>query len=1064
MNKRLIAPTLLLLTLTSPFLVNAKEFWADHQIFTSGTEPHACTHFSYPDEATALAGDHEATPYYKSLNGDWKFNWVEHLEDRPVDFYLPSFDDKDWATIPVPSCWERYGYGMPSHRGLGDLIRAGEIKIPRLPDYNPTGSYRTTFEVPANWGDRQTLLTFDGVSSAFYLWINGEMVGYDEDAFTSSVFNITDYLKEGENTLAVQACRWSTGSYLESGDTWTFDGIFRQVYLQSRPNVQIRDFYLSSDLDSSYQDAEFTAKVKVLNNTEEVIQKYKVKIGIYDQAGQLVSDPEFSTPNIGWKLGRPGTETVLDCSTTIKSPELWSAEHPNLYRVVLTLVDPNGKTIESTETSFGFREVEIKDLQLHINGQPTLIKGANRGETDPKYGKTLSEESMIQDILTMKRHNFNAVRSSHHPNDPRWYALCDKYGLYVMDEAFESCDQFIRTNVMPGSDIAWMPMSLDRVVAMVERSKNHPSIIFWSLGNESGWGQNFALMSDYIRRFDPTRPISYDGRETDCWDDKDYFDLNSSMYPFIEDVEKMDHWKSLNFWSEPKYGKPYIMVEYAHAQGNSLGNFCEYWRVVERNPSFVGGYIWDWVNQTYDVEMEGGVVRQSHKLDYHPVEGVPMDSDFSLVQRPSPGCTKGVVFADRTEKPSLQEIKKAHQYISIVNKGDNVYEVQNKYSFTNLDDFYGKWVLLKSGVKVAEGSVPSLDVEPGKSGEFTLSPLKMDDKSEYVIQFGYHQKDATLWADAGAEVAKEEFILQKWSNTEAKSSGRLTLNETNDQIKVAGRNISVTFDKEEGVITSIISKSRELIARSGDIAGPQLNLYRSPIENDKNYIKEWQKADIKGLKSKLISIDAEQLNDSKIKIVSVIELSSDGGTIQHEAIYEIDGNGTIQMKNKMTPKGFEEMTTLPRVGIKMALTEGLKDVTWYGRGPHENYTDRNESAFLGVYNSTPSQLYVPYLVPQESGARSDTRWLEIGFDNTKYPAMRITSASPYLFSALNYDATDLDRAIRPEYLKERKEVILSLDAKMLGLGNASCGPNPLECYTLPVGEYEFEFTFELNKK
>ncbi len=1019
-----------------------------------GTEPHACRHFSYPDVSSAMGGKYTESPYYKSLNGDWKFAWNEKRQDRPQDFFTPSFDDSAWKTIPVPSCWERNGYGSPSHRHLGDLMRAGKMKVPGLPEDNPVGSYRTTFSVPKSWGDRQVILHFDGVGSAFYVWVNGEMVGYDEDSFTPSLFNITEYLKDGENTLAVQVCRWSTGSYLELGDTWTFGGIFRDVYLQSRPDVQIRDFYFTSDLDSQYRDAKLSAKVKVLNNKEIVTQKYRVKIEVFDEAGKLVSDPKFSTAKIGWKLGQPGTETVLECSTDIAAPKLWSAEHPNLYSIVLSLLDPKDEVVEVTQTNFGFREVEIKDLQLHINGMPTLIKGANRGETHPQLGKSLTEESMIEDILMMKRNNFNAVRSSHHPNDPRWYALCDKYGLYVMDEALESCDQSIRTNVLPGSDIAWIAPSLDRVVAMVERAKNHPSIIFWSLGNESGWGQNFALMSDYIRRFDPSRPISYDGRETDCWDVKDYFDLNSSMYPFIEDVKKMDHWKSLNFWSTPRYDKPYIMIEYAHAQGNSLGNFCDYWRVVDKNPSFVGGYIWDWVDQTYDTKMANGRIRQSHKLDYEADGDATVDGDFTQKPRPSAGCSaKGVLYSNREAKPAMAEVKKAHQFISTQAKGDDKYEVKNGYNFTNLNAFEIHWSLLKSGKIEREGVVATLDVEPRKTGEFSIGKIKMDAKSEYVLQFSYRQKEANLWAAAGHEVAKEEFILQEWKQQEMKAAGRVDLSENSSNITVSAKDLVVVFDKKRGVMKSLRSKGKELLAQGG---GAELNIYRSPIENDKSYVKSWQEAELRDLKSSLVSIKTERVNNATVNVTSVIELKSEVGSVVHSCTYEISGNGNIAMKNRVTPMGFEKVETLPRVGVKMVLNKTLRSVKWYGRGPHENYPDRKESAFLGLYNSTPKQMLTPYLIPQECGARSDTRWLEIG------GAMNISSPEPFVFSTLHSDATDLDRALLQEYRRNREEVVLSLDAKMLGLGNASCGPNPLKQYLVPVQEYEFEFDFKLK--
>lgn len=1048
--------------------VNAQEFWKDKQVYTVGTEPHACTQYVYPDVASALKGDYDASPYYKSLAGDWKFNWAQTVADKPADFYLPAFNVDDWKTIPVPSCWERHGYGVPSHRGLGMLVNNEKIKVPGVPENdNHVGSYRTSFEIPENWKGRQTLLHFNGVSSAFYVWVNGRLVGYDEDSFTSSVFNISSFLKEGENTLAVQVYRWTTGSYLESGDTWTFSGIFRDVFLQSRPNVQIRDFFLSSDLDENYQDAEFKAKIKVFNNSELVPKNYKVAVDIYDDAGKLISESGDKSPAIGWKMGNLGTESVLEYTTTIKSPKLWSAEFPNLYTVVLTLKDAEGKTVEATQSPFGFRKIEMKDLQVHINGKPIKIKGANRAESDPETGTTLTEESMIQDILLMKQNNFNAVRSSHHPNDPRWYALCDKYGLYVMDEALESPDYFIRGNSLPGSDISWMAAALDRAVAMVERSKNHPSIIFWSLGNESGYGQNFALMSDYIRRFDPTRPISYDGRETDCWEVKDYFDLNSSMYPFIEDDPEQKHWKLLSFWAEPKYNKPYIMIEYAHAQGNSLGNFAEYWRVVEKNPSFVGGYIWDWVNQTYNTKMPDGRIRQSHKLDYHKVDSIAADKNYSKFKYAGNECAKGAVFADRTPKPFMLEIKKAQQYISINSDENqkNVFQVKNNYYFTNLDAFEGSWSLKKNGVVVDEGIIPDLNLEPDEIGSFEISQPKLITGAEYTIDFSYRLKEDRIWAKAGYEVAKEQIVLQQWSSPDAENKGKVSFTENANAIKVSGNGFDVTFDKSTGIISSIVSNRKELIAQNSKTNGPKLNVYRSPIENDyKSFSKSWVEASFNQLQEKTISVEASQVNEALISLAVVKEFASDSGSFRHECVYEINGSGSIKMNNKVTPAGFTDVSSLPRVGLKMVLAEGLENVSWYGRGPQENYPDRNEAAFIGLYNSTASDLFVPYVVPQECGGRSDTRWLALGFENDKKAVIKVISDKPFQFSALHYDAIDMDNASRPEFMEERKETILCVDSEMMGLGNESCGPPPLQPYLLPVKPYQFSFTFNLKSE
>ncbi|WP_066631664.1 glycoside hydrolase family 2 TIM barrel-domain containing protein [Labilibacter marinus] len=1046
---------------------SAQEFWKDKQVYTVGTEPHACTHHIFADKASALEGDYKESPYFKSLNGDWKFNWAETVVDKPEGFHEPSFSVDGWETIPVPACWERHGYGVPSHRGLGMLVKAEKIKIPAVPqDDNHVGSYRTTFEVPTDWKDRQTLLHFNGVSSAFYLWINGEMVGYDEDAMTSSVFDITSYLKDGKNTMAVQVYRWTTGSYFESGDTWTFSGIFRDVFLQSRPNVQIKDFFLTSNLDEDYKDAELKAEIKIYNNSDSVPKGYKVNVDVYDEAGKLVSESGAKSPKLGWRMGNLGAESILEYTTTLESPKLWSAEYPNLYTVVLTLRDAKNNVIEVTQSPFGFREIEMKDLQVHVNGKPIKFKGANRGESHPETGKTLSEESMIQDILLMKQNNYNAVRSSHHPNDPRWYALCDKYGLYVMDEALESPDYFIRNNGLPGSDIGWMAAALDRAVAMVERSKNHPSIIFWSLGNESGYGKNFALMSDYIRRFDPTRLISYDGRETDCWDVKDYFDLNSSMYPYIEDEASQKHWKLLSFWAEPKYKKPYIMIEYAHAQGNSLGNFAEYWRVVEDNPSFVGGYIWDWVNQTYYEEMPDGSQRESHRIDYHPIDSLQIDSDFSNMERPGAACAKGVIFADRSIKPSMFEVKKAQQYISIDadEKQSNLFHIKNKYSFINLSELEGTWSLLKNGKEMKEGSIPVLQLQPGKTGKFELALPQLDATAEYALHFSYKLKEANIWAKAGHEVAKEEIVLQNWVAPKAKASGKVDLLESTNTITVAGKGFKLSMDKSTGIITSMLSNKKELLAQLGDISGPSLNVYRSPIENDKKfYSKSWRAGALNQLTEKTVLVEAKQIEQTLVRIKTIKEFSSDSGSFKHECVYEISGNGSVKMDNVVTPTGFDDITSLPRVGLKLGLKEGLEEVSWYGRGPHENYPDRNESAFLGIYQSNANDLFTPYLMPQENGARSDIRWLELGFKNSKKPSIKIESDSSFVFSALHYDASDLDKAIRPEYLKKRKETILCIDAQMLGLGNASCGPPPLQAYLVPVKPYTFSFSMKLGK-
>lgn len=1049
-------------------VVSAQDFWMDKQVYTVGTEPHACTHFTYPDAASALEGDYQKSPYFKSLNGDWKFYWVDNPQNKPAGFEKPAFDDSAWTNIPVPSCWERHGYGTPFHMSPANPQDYWKkvnplFKMEYLKTQNPVGSYRTSFELPENWDGKQTMLHFDGVSSAFYVWVNGQLVGYDEDAMTSTVFNITPYLQQGKNTLAVQVYRWSDGMYFETQDAFTMGGIFRRVYLQNRPNVRIRDFYLRADLDEKYTDAEFKARFKIYNHTDKVVQKAYVKVDIYDQEGKIVPDAKLATKGLGWRMGNPDTESEIEVTGLIKSPKLWSAESPYLYTVVMSLLDQKKNVLEVTRMPFGFRKIEVKDCVVCINGKRTIMKGVNRAETHPQLGKTLTEESMIEDIVLMKKHNINAVRTSHHPNDPRFYELCDQYGLYVMDEAnLES--SYIRGNVIPGSDISWMASALDRSVAMVERDKNHASIIFWSHGNECGYGRTFAVMSDYIRRYEPTRLISYDGRETDMWDAKDYFDLNSSMYPFIEEHDKLAHWKKLSFWKEPKYNKPYMMIEYAHAEGNGLGNFSEYWDIVEANPSFAGGYIWDWVNQTFDEKLPDGTVYQSHKINYHPVEGRTVTGDQSDQVRPNDTGAKGVVFADRTIQPELLEVKKAQQFISMT--GDEAQKgrvlIKNKYNWTNLNAFVGSWTLLKNGKKVKAGDIPALNLAPGASEYVTIPLPKLDDHSDYALNLRYGLKEATMWAEAGYELASEQIVLQEAAKPKARRvSGKVTLTETDAQIAVKGRRFTATFDRADGCMNSLVVRGKELIAQDGAISGPALNVYRASLSNDQPFTKDWLKAKLNHLEEKTISVEATQRDKSTVTVRIVKNYKAVGGSFKHESTYTITGEGTVHVDNKVKTTGFKDLETLPRMGLKLALTSGMEQVEWYGRGPHENYPDRQASAFVGQYKKTVSDMYVPYINPQENGARTDARWVEFAMKGQKKGLLRVTSDKPFVFSALHVDASDLDRALRPAFVKERKETILCIDTKVLGLGNASCGPKPLKRYLVPAKDYEFSFTFSL---
>lgn len=1045
-------------------LRDAYVFWKDPSVYTVNTLSHQTTKVPYASMESARRSlqnlaqadyvDLEASSYYQSLNGEWKFSWAKHPLERSIGFEALDFDDTGWDTIPVPSCLELLGYGKPFFGTMPTTrMREEAGHVMDIPDEgNSVGSYRRTFTVPETWDGRQVILHFNGVSSAFNVWVNGKFVGYDQDSWTAAAFNITKHLRPGENVLAVQVIRWSDGSNLEDAAGWNFSGILRDVYLYSTADLHIQDFFLTSDLDENYEDALLHAEVKVFNHRIEHALDYQVEMTLLDAEGQTVGPQKLAvaTP-FKDRDGAGGLVAVLDLEAAIQNPRKWSAEDPYLYQVLLTLRDKNGNLIETTGAHFGFREIELNVNGLFVNGKNVKIKGVNRHENDPEGGKTLTVEGMVQDAKLMKQFNINAVRSSHYPNDTRWYDICDKYGLYVMDEALETSDFFIKREGLPGSDTRWLGASVDRVSAMVERAKNHPSIIFWSLANESGIGRNLMIMGDVVRRIDPTRPISYDGRETIEMEEKDWFDMNSSMYPSI------DHLKS--FWGEPRFGKPYIMIEFAHAMGNALGNYDVYWDLIEETPHFVGGYIWDWVAQTVRIDGPDGTQRWSHGIDFE--RGAAHEGESRRGARD--GGVYCLIFSDRTVQPEMYEVKKVQQYIGfkLVSAAKAEVEIINKYNFTNLDRFDGSWDLLRNGEVVKSGSLQKLALKPDEKTTVRIPVGSLDAGAEYALNLHYKLAAPTLWADAGYEVASEQFMLQKAPVQVAKGSGTVTLDESPAELNVVGEGFSVRFDKKTGGITSIKTKEGECIAQASNIKGPDLNLYRAPIHNDRWFREAWGKAQLWRQPS-LVSFEASAGPNGSAKIHVQKKYEFIGGNVDYQIEYAIFGNGVINIGTRMTPEGLADFETLPRVGLKLALDPSLEKVEWAGRGPHENYPDRKTSAFFGTYTSTATEMFTPYLNPQQNGTRSDVSRVTLSSPDGKGPSLTVESSEPFLFSALHFDELDYSKYIRPSFLKERDEVILCIDHKMLGLGNASCGPKPLPEYMLPVQPYQFEMTLKVE--
>ncbi|RLD81195.1 MAG: beta-galactosidase, partial [Bacteroidetes bacterium] len=922
--------------------------WENPKMFQQNKElPHA-TYVPFESASSALNKDKKESAYYKSLNGNWKFNWVRKPSDRPLDFYKDSYNVEAWKDIPVPSNWEIEGYGIPIYVN----IPYEWTKDPKPPiighDYNPVGSYKTFFTIPENWKSRQVFIHFGAVKSAMYLWINGEKVGYSQGAKTPAEFNITKFLKKGKNSLALEVYRWSDGSYLECQDFWRISGIERDIYLFSTPNVMIRDFFVHADLDEEYKNGILKLDVELKNYLKKMPKGISVRTKLFkkDKNNRFIEIYSDNGKAIFNKTGK----SEITLSSVIKNPKKWTAETPNLYKLLIELQD-QGKTIEIVETNIGFRKVEIKYGQLLVNGVAIMIKGVNRHEHDEYTGHVISEASMIQDIRVMKELNVNAVRTSHYPNDPKWYELCDKYGLYVVDEAnIESHGMGYKPERTLGNNPEWKEAHLDRIIRMVERDKNHPSVIIWSMGNEAGDGVNFVAASDWIHKRDNSRPVHYERAL-----EKKHVDIVSPMYP----------WAMLERYGSQLKDRPLIMCEYAHAMGNSTGNLQDYWEIIYKYPNLQGGFIWDWVDQALVKYTRDSVKYWTYGGDYGP-DDVPSDQNF---------CINGLVNPDRTLHPGAWEVKKVYQAVKItaVPLSTNQFVFENRFDFLNLDIFNIYWKIKGDGKIVAEGEVLKPDIKAGNSKVFILenTDFKANPGIEYFINFSAKTNVKQPLIPEGYELAAEQFKIPKFENIASKNSSKLPslkVSDANGNISISGKGFVIKF--EEGKITSYKFKDEELFKE-----GPEINFWRAPTDNDfgnKMHVKSavWKN---EGTNSTLKNVEVKNVNSAK----SIITCSFEFNNTKSKLItsYTILGNGEIQIENSFTPG--DSLPEIPRFGTRMQLPKRFEQISWLGRGPFENYEDRKTAAFIDVYKSTVTDLYYAYISPQENGYRTDVRWVSI---------------------------------------------------------------------------------------
>lgn len=1000
-------------------------------------EPHA-TMIPFQDERYALDNKRINSSNIILLNGSWKFKWVPDPAEKPAGFQSVSFNDESWDMIQVPANWELKGYGVPIYVNI-PYEWTRNPQPPLVPtDYNPVGSYRVPFQVPETWEGKQIFIHFGAVKSAFYVWVNGTMVGYSEDSKTPAEFNITPYLRKGNNLLALQVYRWSDGSYLECQDFWRISGIERDVYLVARPQVYIRDFFAHTGLQSNYTDGSFQLETELLNSSPRKSKSITFKAKIYGPDGKTVVASFTRQADLA-KGGRQAI--VLD--TIFPAVMKWTAETPSLYTLLQSIYNEEGVCEEAISTKIGFRTSEIKDGLFLVNGVPITIKGVNRHEHDPLTGHVVSEQSMLKDIKLMKENNINTIRTCHYPNDPRWYELCDQYGLYVIDEAnIESHGMGYDPERTLGNDPRFLPAHKARVKAMVERDKNHPCVIIWSMGNEAGDGENFDSCFSLIKWRDPSRPVHYEraelGRNTEIY---------CPMYPDIEYIEQ---------YASKKQDRPLIMCEYAHAMGNSTGNLQEYWDVIGKYDQLQGGSIWDWVDQGFQQKDENGKMFYAYGGDFGP-PSTPSDSNF---------CCNGLVLPDRSPHPALNEVKKVYQYVNfkMTDTSELRISIQNNYDFRTLEHLDIQSKIFADGEVIYQGKMASLKLSPGEQEELKLGITGGDPAKEYFVNFyAITNKDDGI-VPKGTILASEQIRLPQQPITKIPISQRASLepvwSQDHRSVTVTGVGFYVTFDTLSGTITSLKIDDKEYLAK-----GIAPNFWRAPTDNDHGFRMQkklaiWKEA---SRMQKVTKFQVTRPDRGEVKVKVSYELSH--VRIPYTIEYRIFGSGDIIITGAIDP-GAAELPEMPRFGVNLRVPSEFNTAKWYGRGPFENYEDRKTAAFVGIYESPVNDLFFSYVRPQESGTRTDIRWLAL--TNEDGNGLLMTGMPLFSASALPYTIDQLDyaesRYRHPSQLVPNDFIDVNIDLRQMGVGgDDSWGARPLQKYQLPAGKYSFTFSLRIVK-
>ena len=1000
--------------------------WKNPEINAVNRAPMHTNYFAYSSSEEAAKADKENSSNFMTLNGIWKFNWVKNADARPTDFYRTDYNDKGWGQMKVPGVWEMNGYGDPIYVNVGYAWRSQyKNNPPYVPiENNHVGSYRKEIIIPAEWSEKEIFAHFGSVTSNMYLWVNGKYVGYSEDSKLEAEFNLTKYLKPGKNLIAFQVFRWCDGTYLEDQDFFRYSGVGRNCYLYSRNKKYIQDIRVTPDLDSNYTNG-------TLNVALNLNGSGTVELNLTDPAGKSVATAQVN--------GNGQKSVVMDVS----NPEKWTAETPNLYTLTATLKN-GSNTLEVIPVKVGFRKIELKGGQILVNGQPVLFKGADRHEMDPDGGYVVSRERMLQDILRMKQLNINAVRTCHYPDDNLWYDLCDQYGIYVVAEAnIESHGMGYGKETL-AKNPSYKKAHMERNQRNVQRGYNHPSIIFWSLGNEAGYGPNFEQCYTWIKNEDKTRAVQYEQAGTN-----EFTDIFCPMYYDYDACKK---------YSEGNIDKPLIQCEYAHAMGNSQGGFKEYWDLIRKYPKYQGGFIWDFVDQSNHWKNKDGIDIYGYGGDFNKYDA--SDNNFN---------DNGLISPDRRPNPHAHEVGYFYQSIwttpGDLSKGE--IKVYNENFSRDLSAYYMEWQLLANGEVMQTGVVQDLNVAPQQTAtlKLNLNTEKVCPCKELLLNVTYKLKAAETLMPAGSTVAYDQLTIRPYTAKALELKNQKASNldivvpviKDNDHnyLIVEGENFIIEFNKHNGYLSRYEADGMQLLNPGAQLTP---NFWRAPTDNEYGAGLQHRYAVWKNPGLKLTSLKQSIENEQAI-VQAEYEMKAVKGKLF--LTYVINNEGAVKVTQKMEAGKEEKVSDMFRFGMQMQMPENFNEVEYYGRGPVENYADRNHSTLIGKYRQTVAEQFYPYIRPQETGTKTDLRWWRVL--NISGNGLQFVGDAPFSASALNYSIESLDDGVQKDQ-RHSPEVAkapftnLCIDKVQMGLGCVnSWGTLPLEKYRVPYQDYEFSF-------